>query len=275
MVSLSYPLDGSPMKPSDKALEVHRRLLRVLGEPPRHRHLDPVSELVCTVISQNTNDNLRDQAYNALRKRFSTWEEVRDAPVGQVSEAIKIAGLGQTKAPAIQQALRRITAERGKLELDFLREMSVEEAKAWLTAMKGVGPKTAAIILLFSLGMPAFPVDTHVHRVSRRLGLIPLKTSREKAHQILEGLLPPETYYAFHINLLRHGRETCGARRPRCEVCTLRDVCEGYSSSGGNAVTSSIVVASTNSMTSRSTPRAMPAAAGMSRSSSRNLSASG
>ena len=216
------------MNPNDKALEVHRRLVQVLGEPPRHRHLDPVSELVCTIISQNTNDNLRDQAYNTLRQRFPTWEEVRDAPVGQVIDAIKIAGLGQTKAPRMQQALRRITAERGKLELDFLREMRVEDAKAWLTAMNGIGPKTAAIILLFSLGMPAFPVDTHVHRVSRRLGLIPLKASREKAHELLEALLPPETYYAFHLNLIRHGREVCAARKPRCEMCTLRDVCEYY-----------------------------------------------
>jgi len=220
------------MNPKDKALEVHRRLMQALGEPPRHLHLDPVSELVCTVISQNTNDNLRDQAYSTLRQRFPTWEEVRDAPLPQVIDAIKIAGLGQTKAPHIQHALRHITVERGKLELDFLREMSVEEAKAWLTAMNGVGPKTAAIILLFSLGMPAFPVDTHVHRVSRRLGLIPLKTSREKAHELLEELLPPETYYAFHLNLIRHGREVCGARKPRCELCTLRDVCGYYRSQG-------------------------------------------
>ena len=216
------------MNPNDRALEVHRRLVQVLGEPPRHGHLDPVSELVCTIISQNTNDNLRDQAYHTLRQRFPTWEEMRDAPVQEVVEAIKIAGLGQTKAPRMQQALRRITAERGKLELDFLREMSLEDAKAWLKAMNGIGPKTAAIILLFSLGMPAFPVDTHVHRVSRRLGLIPPKASREKAHELLEAMLPPETYYAFHLNLIRHGRETCAARKPRCELCTLRDVCEYY-----------------------------------------------
>lgn len=216
------------MNPNDKALVVHQRLVQVWGERPHHSHLDPVSELVCTIISQNTNDNLRDQAYRALRQRFPTWEEVRDAPVQEVIEAIKVAGLGQTKAPRMQQALRRITAERGKLELDFLREMSVEEAKAWLTAMNGIGPKTAAIILLFSLGMPAFPVDTHIHRVSRRLGLIPPQTSREKAHELLEAMLPPETYYTFHLNLIRHGREVCGARKPRCELCTLRDVCDYY-----------------------------------------------
>jgi endonuclease-3 len=216
------------MNPNDKALEVHRRLAQVWGERPRHRHLDPVSQLVCTIISQNTNDNLRDQAYEALRQRFPTWEEVRDAPVEEIIAAIQIAGLGQTKAPRIQQALRRITAERGKLELDFLRDMSVQDAKAWLTAMNGIGPKTAAIILLFSLGMPAFPVDTHVHRVSRRLGLIPPQASREKAHGLLEAILPAETYYAFHLNLIQHGREVCLARKPRCELCTLRDLCDYY-----------------------------------------------
>jgi endonuclease-3 len=221
-------MDDGRMNPRDKALEVHQRLLQVMGERPRHRHLDPVSQLVCTIISQNTNDNLRDQAYETLRQRFPTWEEVRDAPLREVVAAIQIAGLGQTKGPRIQQALRRITAERGKLDLDFLREMSAQDAKAWLTAMNGVGPKTAAIILLFSLGMPAFPVDTHVHRVSRRLGLIPPQTSREKAHELLEAMLPPETYYAFHLNLIQHGREVCQARKPRCELCTLRDLCDYY-----------------------------------------------
>jgi endonuclease-3 len=221
-------MNDDHMNPSDRALEVHQRLVRVFGQRPRHSRLDPVSELVCTIISQNTNDNLRDQAYETLRQRFPSWEEVRDAPVQEVVEAIKIAGLGQTKAPRMQQALRRITAERGKLELDFLREMSAAGAKAWLTAMNGIGPKTAAIILLFSLGMPAFPVDTHVHRVSRRLGLIPPQASREKAHELLEAMLPPETYYTFHLNLIRQGREVCGARKPRCELCTLRDLCDYY-----------------------------------------------
>ena len=216
------------MYPTEKALAVHERLRQVFGERPRHAHLDAVSELVCTILSQNTNDNLRDQAYRALRQRFPTWEEVRDAPVEEVIDAIKIAGLGQTKGPRMQEALRRITAERGRLELDFLRELGVAEARSWLMAMDGIGPKTAAIILLFSLGRPAFPVDTHIHRVSRRLGLIPPKASREKAHELLEAMLPPETYYAFHLNLIRHGREVCQARKPRCELCTLRDLCDDY-----------------------------------------------
>jgi len=211
-----------------KTLEVHQRLVQAFGERPRRRHLDPISQLVCTIISQNTNDVLRDKACDTLRQRFPTWEQVRDAPVEEVVEAIRIAGLSQQKGPRIQEALRRISAERGELSLDFLREMSVEEAKQWLTASKGIGPKTAAIILLFALDMPAFPVDTHIHRVTKRLGLIPVKASREKAHKLLEALLPPQTYSSFHLNVIRHGREVCRARRPRCELCVLRDLCDYY-----------------------------------------------
>jgi len=211
-----------------RALAVYHRLRDVYGDPPTHPRLDPLSELVCTILSQNTNDRLRDQAYRALVERFPTWEQVRDAPQDEVISAIQIAGLGQTKGPHIQSALRHITHERGTLELEFLRGLAIEQAKAWLTAMKGVGPKTAAIVLLFSLDMPAFPVDTHIHRVSRRLGLVPQTTSREKAHQLLEQLMPRETYYAFHLNLIRHGREVCGARRPHCESCILRDLCQYY-----------------------------------------------
>ncbi len=214
----------------DKALQVHQRLIRVFGDRSRKAHLDPVSQLVSTIISQNTNDTLRDQAYESLQDRFPTWEQVRDAPEAEVIEAIKIAGLSQQKGPRIQAALERITEERGELSLDFLQDMEVEEAKEWLTAMNGIGPKTAAIVLLFALDMPAFPVDTHVHRVAKRLGLIPERTSREKAHDLLESVMPPETYYAFHLNLIRHGREVCQARQPRCELCVLRDLCDYYQS---------------------------------------------
>jgi len=219
---------NTTMNSQDKALEVHRRLIDVWGKPDRKRTMDPISQLVSTIISQNTNDTLRDQAYEELRDRFPTWEQVRDAPTAEVIEAIQIAGLSQQKAPRIQEALQRITGERGELSLEFLRELSVDEAKAWLTSSKGIGPKTAAIILLFALDMPAFPVDTHVHRVSKRLGLIASNASREKAHALLEALLPPQTYYDFHLNLIRHGREVCQARRPRCELCVLRDLCDYY-----------------------------------------------
>ncbi len=220
-------MQGDETRLQEKALEIHRRLLDAYGEPQRRR-LDPVSELVSTILSQNTNDVLRDRAFEELRRRFPTWEQVRDAPEAEIADAIRIAGLGQQKAASIKRALQHLSEEHGALRLDFLRAMDVEEAKKWLTAIKGIGPKTAAIILLFALDMPAFPVDTHVHRVTKRLGLIPPNASREKAHAILEALMPPETYYAFHLNLIRHGREVCRARQPRCEACVLNDVCDYY-----------------------------------------------
>jgi endonuclease-3 len=149
-----------------------------------------------------------------------------DAPTEVVAEAIRPGGLAETKAPRIQEALRVILTERGDLSLEFLVDMPIEEAKAWLMRLKGVGPKTAAIILLFSLGRPAFPVDTHVHRVSGRLGLIPSHMSREKAHDLLEQLLPSAIYYPLHINLINHGRQVCKARTPRCAVCVVQAHCD-------------------------------------------------
>jgi endonuclease-3 len=212
----------------DKTAEVHRRLLQEYGEPNWRPHLDPVAELVDTILSQNTNDVNRDVAFRRLRAALPTWEEVRDADVETVIEAIHPAGLSNTKAPRIQEALRFITAERGELTLDFLADWPIDEAKAWLSSIKGVGPKTAAIVLLFSLGRPAFPVDTHIHRVSKRLGLVGPRVTRERAHQELEQLVAPEAYYAFHLNLIRHGRQVCVSRKPRCEICVLRDLCDYY-----------------------------------------------
>jgi endonuclease-3 len=156
--------------------------------------------------------------------------------VEAVREAIGPAGLSHIKAPRIQEALRFITGQRGGLSLDFLKELPVEEAKAWLTQIKGIGPKTAAIVLLFSLDMPAFPVDTHVHRVSGRLGLIGPKVSAEQAHAILEDLLPAELYFPFHLNVIRHGREICHARNPRCEICPLQNMCDYYQETRGKLV---------------------------------------
>jgi endonuclease III len=210
-----------------KVLEVYRRLVPLFGVPELSGRLDPVSELVLTILSQNTNDVNRDRAYDRLQARFPTWEAVRDADVREVVEAIRPAGLSEMKGPRIQEALRHITATQGCLTLDFLRDQSVPEAKAWLTSMKGVGPKTAAIVLLFSLGRPAFPVDTHVHRVSGRLGLIGLRVSADQAHAILEELVPENLYFQFHVDVIRHGREICRPK-PRCEVCPLRDLCCYY-----------------------------------------------
>jgi endonuclease-3 len=211
-----------------KTQRIHQRLLDAYGEPTWRPHLDPVSELVSTILSQNTNDVNRDTAYDRLRDRLPTWEQVRDADVDDVIDAIRPAGLANQKGPRIQEALRVITRERGELELDFLADSPVDEAKDWLSAIKGVGPKTAAIVLLFSLGRPAFPVDTHVHRVTKRLGLIGPRVTREKAHDDLEHLVPPDDYYAFHLNLIRHGRQVCTSRKPRCEECVLRDLCDYF-----------------------------------------------
>jgi endonuclease-3 len=216
----------------EKTALVHGRLLEAYGKPEWRPHLDPVSELVSTILSQNTNDVNRDVAFDRLRDRLPTWEEVRDADTEVVIEAIRPAGLANQKGPRIQGALRTISQERGELSLDFLADWPVEDAKTWLSSMKGVGPKTAAIVLLFSLGRPAFPVDTHVHRVTKRLGLIGPRVSREKAHVELEALVMPDDYYAFHLNVIRHGRQVCSSRRPRCEECLLSDVCDYASTEG-------------------------------------------
>ncbi len=209
-----------------KALETHKRLLEEFGEPIWRNPLPAIDELVSTFLSQNTNDINRDRAFDSLRAKFPTWEEVRDAPTDEVIEAVRIAGLANQKGPNIQNALRQISEERGELDLAFLKEMPVEEARAWLVKFKGVGPKTAAIVLLFSLGMPAFPVDTHVYRITGRVGLRPEKISVEKAHPFLEGVFPPETYYAAHLNIIRLGREICKARKPNCVVCPLLGICD-------------------------------------------------
>ena len=209
-----------------KALETHVRLLREFGEPIWRNPLPAIDELVSTFLSQNTNDVNRDRGFDSLRAKFPTWEEVRDAPEDEVIEAVRVAGLANQKGPNIQRALRQISEERGELDLSFLKEMAVEEARAWLTKFKGVGPKTAAIVLLFSLGMPAFPVDTHVYRITGRVGLRPEKISVEKAHPYLESVFPPDSYYAAHLNIIRLGREICKARKADCAQCPLLEICD-------------------------------------------------
>lgn len=209
-----------------RAIQIHERLLEFYGEPIWRNPLPAMDELVSTILSQNTNDINRDRGFHALRAKFGTWEEVRDAPANEVIAAIRPAGLANQKGPRIQQVLRSITQERGSLDLSFLADLPAEEARAWLMRFNGVGPKTAAIVLCFSLGKPAFPVDTHIYRVTGRIGLRPERMTVEQAHPHLEGLFPPRTYYAAHLNLIRLGREICQARRPRCEVCPIIELCD-------------------------------------------------
>ncbi|HVM72914.1 MAG TPA: endonuclease III [Anaerolineales bacterium] len=210
---------------SQLASAVQRRLLDFYGQPTWSNPLPPVDELVSTILSQNTNDSNRDRAFEALRRQFPTWEEVRDADPQAVVAAIRTAGLANQKGPRIQQVLRQISSERGSFDLSFLRDLPLEEARAWLTKFKGVGPKTAAIVLLFSLGRPAFPVDTHIYRVTGRIGLRPEKMPVEEAHRRLEKLFQPDAYYAAHLNIIRLGREICQARKPDCPRCPLRGLC--------------------------------------------------
>ena len=209
-----------------RALQIHETLLKVFGEPIWRNPLPAIDELVSTILSQNTNDVNRDRAFEALRAKLPTWEAVRDAKEKDVIEAIKPAGLANQKGPRIQQVLKSITAERGSLDLQFLADMPLEDARNWLTKFNGVGPKTAAIVLCFSLNRPAFPVDTHVYRVSGRLGLRPEKMTVEQAHPHLESIFPPETYYAAHLNIIRLGREVCNARKPLCPQCPIEHLCE-------------------------------------------------
>ncbi len=208
------------------AQSVYRRLLRAFGEPDWGSPMAPIDELVSTILSQNTSDTNRDRAYTSLRRRFPTWEQVRDATPERVIEVIRVGGLANQKGPRIQAVLREISAERGNLDLSFLSDIPLDDARRWLTKFHGVGPKTAAIVLQFSLGRPAFPVDTHIYRVTGRIGLRPLKMSVEQAHVHLEKLFRPEQYYAGHLNLIRLGRQVCHPHKPDCPHCPVRDVCE-------------------------------------------------
>jgi endonuclease-3 len=219
-----------------KTLQKRQALYRIVapelralyGYPEWRQHLPPVDELVCTILSQNTSDTNRDKAFSALKANGLEWETVRDMPVADLIEVIRPAGLANQKAPRIQEALRYLTATTGEVTLDFLQDMPVEEARDWLTAIKGVGLKTASIILLFAFHKPAFPVDTHVERVSKRLGFIDDKTALADAHYQWEQIAPPDDYYPLHLNLIQHGREICKARRPLCQRCPLTLYCRYY-----------------------------------------------
>ncbi len=198
------------------------------GHPLWRQSLPPLDELVDCILSQSTTDANRDRAFDALKARYKDWYEVMEAPREDVVETIRPAGLANQKGPRIQGVLREIYRQRGELSIDFLNEMSVPEASAWLQSLEGVGPKTAAIVLCFGFNREAFPVDTHVHRVSQRIGFVREGISADKAHPAMEAIVPSEDYYAFHLNIIRLGREICQARRPFCERCPLTQHCDYF-----------------------------------------------
>jgi len=213
---------------AQKAARVHEALVATYGERLWAPRLPPVDELIGTILSQNTSDVNSGRAFDLLRSRYASWQDVVEAPAAEVAETIRSAGLSEIKAPRIQNALRAIRGACGSFDLDFLRQWPVDQARAWLTSLHGVGPKTASVVLLFSLKMPAMPVDTHVHRVSLRLGLVPPKTSAPKTSEMLEAMLPAEDYYTFHLNMIQHGRQVCKARHPRHDACALASLCDCY-----------------------------------------------
>lgn len=193
----------------------------------RHRE-DPLDELIVTILSQHTNDGNRDRAYQTLRRRFPTWEDVRIARVADVADAIRCGGLANQKAARIKGILNQLKEERGTLNLDFLRDAPLEEAEKFLSRFNGVGPKTIACVLLFACRQPVFPIDTHIDRILRRLGWMDAKMTTEAAHAFMRPLVPDEIKYQLHVNLIWHGRATCKARRPLCEQCVIRKFCEWY-----------------------------------------------
>jgi len=201
------------------------RLHARYGELVPPRAVDPLDELILTVLSQHTSDLNADRAFTSLRAAFPTWEEVAEAPTEAVADAIRSGGLADTKAPRIQSILEEVRHREGRFDLSRLRAMPDDEVRNYLTSLPGIGPKTAAVVLSFALGRDAIPVDTHVHRVATRLGLVPPKASAEKADRLLHHLVPDGLRTPLHVALIRLGREICKAPTPRCRLCPLKDLC--------------------------------------------------
>ena len=202
-----------------------RRLRTAHGPVEPWQKLPPLDELIATILAQNTSNANSDAAFARLKRRFPTWEAVRTAQTRSIAAAIRVAGLSRLKAPRIKNILEHLHRERGELSLGFLCDLPDEDALAYLRSLKGVGPKTAACVLLFACDKPILPVNTQVHRVARRLALIGPRTSAEKAHVLLAERVPRNLVLDFHILLIRHGRTTCLSRKPRCADCVLLDAC--------------------------------------------------
>ena len=202
--------------------EIVDRLEAAYGKAVLRTRRPALDELVLTILSQNTSDRNSEHAYARMRERFPTWGDVRDAPETELVEALRPGGLAVQKAPRIQAVLRDLD----RLDLEWLGGVPADEAMRWLVALPGVGPKTASCVLLFSLDVPVMPVDTHIHRIALRVGLVPAGTTADAAHALLTEMTPPDRMLEAHLLLIRHGRTTCTARRPRCEECVLLDMCD-------------------------------------------------
>ena len=205
--------------------EIHRRLVIEYGERSISSRKHPLDELIFTIPSQHTSDLNRDRAWAGLRKDNMPWSDIAALPARDIEMKIKPGGLARQKARRILTILNKIRQDHGSLDLDFLRELNDEQITRYLIAFPGVGPKTVSCVLLFSMDRPAFPVDTHIHRLATRLGLIPRGTSASKAHQILGQQAPADIYLTFHMNLISHGRKICRAKSPSCSACSLDAIC--------------------------------------------------
>jgi endonuclease-3 len=226
-VSQKLDMTTSPTQKAERACSI---LVRKYGKAISDRKLPPIDELVMTILSQHTSDTNMLRAFESLKGAYTSWEQVLYAPRKELAEVIRSSGMYNMKAERIQSALREINNRIGRLDLSLLEDMPLEEAKKWLTSLHGVGPKTAAIVLLFSFGRPTLPVDTHVWRVTKRLGIIGQNVSRERAHELLEQVVPRNCIQSLNNNLVRHGREVCKAQRPLCEACFLSGICDYYGS---------------------------------------------
>ncbi len=213
-----------------KTAEVYTLLLQMHGEPDFTPRREPLHELISTMLSHRTTEANEAKAFAQMWQRFGSWEAIRDAPLDELIQAIAPANFAAVKAPNIKRVLDFIIRERGSANIDFLRDLPPDEALQWLTSLPGVGVKTATLVLLFCFHQPVLPVDTHLHRVSIRLGLIGEKTSAEAAHDILLSLLPHDArvLFNFHITMLRHGQKICVWQKPRCALCDLRPICNWY-----------------------------------------------
>lgn len=225
--SRAAPDPPAHIPPSPQTVRaIYDRLRRAHGPLDAPRRLDPLEELILTILSQNTSDVNRDRAYAAMRERFPTWDALAAAPVGELAATIRPGGLSNIKAPRILAVLAEIRErEGGSLDLSWMQSASSTRVRDYLTSLPGVGPKTAACVLAFALGRPALPIDTHVFRVARRLGFLDQRTDPGRAHEVMEGLVPPRLRVRMHVAMIRHGRTVCRAARPRCERCPVCDLC--------------------------------------------------